>query len=68
LKVKYNEKKELLIKVLEKKKSIDDVAKHLIDPQKRIMELIKDLENHFREKLLKLNDLKTELGRKYKDL
>jgi len=58
----YNEKKELLISVLEGKKSIDDVAKHLIDPQERIMELIMDLENHFKEKLLKLNNLKTELG------
>lgn len=58
----YNEKKELLISVLEGKKSIDDVAKHLIDPQERIMELIKDLENHFKERLLKLNDLKAELG------
>ena len=58
----YNEKKELLLRVLEGKKSIDDVAKHLIAPQKRIMELIMDLENHFKEKLLKLNNLKTELG------
>lgn len=58
----YNEKKELLISVLEGKKSIDDVATHLIDPQERIMELIMDLENHFKEKLLKLNNLKTELG------
>jgi len=58
----YNEKKELLIRVLEGKKSIDDFAKHLIDPQERIMELIMDLENHFKEKLLKLNNLKTELG------
>ncbi|MCP6719027.1 MAG: hypothetical protein KJI71_02200 [Patescibacteria group bacterium] len=58
----YNEKKELLISVLEGKKSIDDVAKHLIAPQERIMELIMDLENHFKEKLLKLNKLKTELG------
>ena len=51
----YNEKKESLISVLEGKKSIDDVAKHLMDPQERIMELIMDLENHFKEKLLKLN-------------
>ena len=58
----YNEKKELLIRVLEGKKSIDDVAKHLIDPQERILELLMDLENHFKEKLLKLNNLKTELG------
>lgn len=58
----YNEKKELLIRVLEGKKSIDEVAKHLIDPQERKMELIKDLENHFKERLLKLNNLKTELG------
>ena len=58
----YNEEKELLIRVLEGKKSIDDVAKHLIDPQERIMELFMDLENHFKEKLLKLNNLKTELG------
>ena len=58
----YNEKKELLISALEGKKSIDDVAKHLIDPPERIIELIMDLENHFKEKLLKLNNLKTELG------
>ena len=56
------EKKELLISVLEGKKSIDDVAKHLIDPQEIIIELIMDLENHFKEKLLKLNNLKTKLG------
>ena len=58
----YNEKKDLLIRVFEGKKSIDDVKKHLIDPQERLMELIMDLENHFKEKLLKLNNLKTELG------
>jgi len=58
----YNEKKELLIRALEEKKLIDSVKKHLIDPQERIMELIKDLENHFKEKLLKLNNLKTESG------
>jgi len=58
----YNEKKESLISVLEEKKLIDEVAKHLIDPQERIMELIKDLENHFKGRLLKLNDLKAELG------
>ncbi len=58
----YNENKELVLKVLEGKKLIDEVAKHLIDPQERIVELIRDLENHFKEKLLKLNDLKTELG------
>jgi len=58
----YNEKKELLLKVLEGKKLIDDITKDLIDPQERIVELIRDLENHFKEKLLKLNDLKTELG------
>ena len=58
----YNEEKALLISVLEGKKSIDDVAKHLIDPQGRIMELIMDLENHFKEKLLKLNNLKTEFS------
>jgi len=57
----YNEKKELLIRVLEGKNSIEDVAKHLIAPQERIVELIMDLENHFKEKLLKLNNLKTEL-------
>jgi len=57
----YSEKKELLIKVLEGKKSIEDVAKHLITPQERVVELIMDLENHFKEKLLKLNNLKTEL-------
>ncbi len=58
----FNENKELLLKVLEGKKLIDEVAKHLIDPQERIVELIRDLENHFKKRLLKLNDLKTELG------
>ena len=58
----YNEKKELLLKVLEEKKLIDGVKKDLIDPQERVSELIKDLEKYFKEKLLKLNDLKTELG------
>lgn len=58
----YNERKELLIKALEERKLIDGVKKDLIDPQERILELIRDLENHFKKRLLKLNDLKTELG------
>ena len=57
----YNEKKELLIKVLEGERSIDEVAKHLNDPQERIIELIKDLENHFKGRLLDLYDLKLNL-------
>jgi len=59
----YNEKKELLISVLEGKKSIDDAAKHLITPQERIIELIMDLENNSKEKLVKLNNLKNELSK-----
>jgi len=58
----YNEEKELLLRVLEGKKSFTDVAKHLIIPQERKMELIMDLENNFKEKLVKLNNLKNELS------
>ena len=58
----YNEEKELLLRVLEGKKSFTDVAKHLIIPQERKMELIMDLESNFKEKLVKLNNLKNELS------
>ena len=58
----YNEKKELLISVLKGKKSIDNVAKNLKNHQERIIELILDLENDFKEKLVKLNGLKNELS------
>lgn len=58
----YNEKKELLISVLKGKKSIDNVAKNLKNHQERIIELIMDLENDFKEKLVKLNGLKNELS------
>lgn len=54
----YNEQKELLLRVLEGKNSFTDVAKQLILPQERKMELIVDLEKNFKEKLVKLNSLK----------
>lgn len=58
----YNENKELLLRVLEGKKSFTDVAIDLLFPQERKMELIMDLENNFKEKLVKLNSLKNELS------
>ena len=58
----YNEQKELLLRVLEGKKSLTDVAKHLKIPQERKMELILDLENKYKESLVKLNNLKNELS------
>lgn len=58
----YNEKKELLLRVLEGKKSFTDVAIDSLFPQERKMELIMDLENNFKEKLVKLNNLKNELS------
>ena len=60
----YNEKKELLINVLEGKKPIDEVGKHLIEPQERILELIKDLENHFKGRLLDLEKERSLLSNK----
>jgi len=56
----YNEEKGLLLSVIEEKKAITDVARHLNNPQERIIELIMDLENDFKKKLLKLNKLKIE--------
>ncbi len=58
----YNTQKELLLRVLEGKKSLTDIPINLINPQERKMELIMDLENNFKEKLVKLNDLKKELS------
>ncbi len=54
----YSEEKERLLRVLEGEKSIEDVAEPLLNPQERKMELIRDLENYFKRKLKKLNELK----------